>query len=151
MTYKLGPFYLTTLTFPNPIFVNKNDEGRHPTSLGANTTSVTKEVVDYEYMARSLKKRNVGTPTFGSDGECAMEKGFENVFPITNSTETNLHLRCFDNVKADMLAKLEKFGIADQERRKITNDILGREFNGTRINGLVDCDTELEFDSIKDT
>ena len=26
MTYKLGPFYLTTLLFPNPMFVYKNKE-----------------------------------------------------------------------------------------------------------------------------
>ena len=34
MTYKLGPFYLTTLTFPNPIFVQKNGCFQAPHNLG---------------------------------------------------------------------------------------------------------------------
>ena len=54
MTYKLGPFYLTTLTFPNPIIVYRNKEGKHPTTLAAIMTSVTNEQPDYEYMARCL-------------------------------------------------------------------------------------------------
>ena len=55
MTYKLGPFYLTTLTCANPMFVYKNKEGRYPTTMAAIMTSVTKEERDYEYMARCLK------------------------------------------------------------------------------------------------
>lgn len=59
MTYKLGSFYLTTLTFPNPMFVYKNKEGRYPTTMAAIMTSVTKEERDYEYMARCLKAEGI--------------------------------------------------------------------------------------------
>ena len=80
MTYKLGPFYLTTLTFPNSMFVYKSKEGRHPTTLAAVMTSVTKEERDYEYLARCLKAEGIDTLAYGTDGEFALEHGFESVF-----------------------------------------------------------------------
>ena len=42
MTYKLGPFYLTTETLPNPMFVYKSNKNKHPTTLAAVMTSVSK-------------------------------------------------------------------------------------------------------------
>ena len=82
MRYKLGLVYLTTLTFPNPMFVYKNKEGQHPTTLAAIMPSVTKEERDYEYMARCLKAERIDSLTFGTDGECALGRGFESVFPL---------------------------------------------------------------------
>ena len=76
MTYKLGPFYLTTVTFPNPMFVYKNNVNKHPTTLAAVMTSVSKETRDYEYLARSLKSEGIESLMYGTDGECALESGF---------------------------------------------------------------------------
>lgn len=45
-------------------------------------TLVTKEERDYEDMARCLKAEGMGTLTYGTDSECALERGFESVFPI---------------------------------------------------------------------
>ena len=96
MTYKLGQFYLTTLTFANPMFVYKSNEQKHPTTLAAIMTSTSKEKNDYQYMARCLKSEGVDSLVYGMDGECAMEMGFEDVFPIKEGQ--NVHLRCFDHV-----------------------------------------------------
>jgi len=68
MTYKLGPFYLTSLTFPNPMFVYKGNNQKHPTTLAAIMTSTTKEKADYEYMARCLKQEGIDSMTYGMDG-----------------------------------------------------------------------------------
>ncbi|KAJ7382626.1 hypothetical protein OS493_033984 [Desmophyllum pertusum] len=104
MTYKLGPFYLTTVTFPNPMFVYKNNVNKHPTTLAAVMTSVTKEKRDYEYFARSLKSEGIESLMYGTDGECALESGFESVYPIAESpAHNNIHLRCFDHAKGDIL------------------------------------------------
>ena len=145
MTYKLGPFYLTTLTFPNPLFVQKNDASKHPTTLGAIMTSVSKKEGDYEFLGRCLQTRGVTSLTFGRDGECAMEKGLEKVYPLTGATFKNIHLRCFDQVKTDMDAKLTKLSVAGEERKDIIGSILGGERNGHRTTGLVDCETEEDF------
>jgi hypothetical protein len=41
-----------TPTLPNPMSIYKSNENKHPTTLAAIMTSVTKEKRDYEYMAR---------------------------------------------------------------------------------------------------
>ena len=82
ITYKLGPFYLKTVTFPNPMFVYKNNESKHPATLEAVMTSVSKETRDYEYLARSLKSEGIESLTYRTDGECALERDFESVYPI---------------------------------------------------------------------
>lgn len=144
MTYKLGPFYLTTMTLPNPVFVLKSDDQKHPTTLAAIMTSTTKEKQDYEYMARCLKTEGVTSLAFGMDGECAMELGFEDVFPIHNGE--NIHLRCFDHVHDDMKQKLLSMKVDETNRKTIISDILGKEYGGTRIMGLVDSETAEEFE-----
>lgn len=149
LTYKLGPFYLTTLTFPNPMFVYKNKEGRHPTTLAAVMMSVTKEERDYEYLARCLKAEGIDTLTYGTDGECALERGFESVFPINNgSSGQNIHLRCFDHAHGDISRQLQSLKVDSEQRKRIVVEILGKEQNGKRVKGLVDCKTTKEFEKM---
>lgn len=149
MTYKLGSFYLTTLTFPNPMFVYKNKEGRYPTTMAAIMTSVTKEERDYEYMARCLKAEGIGTLTYGTDSECALERGFESVFPIKDGCSgDNIHLRCFDHAQDDISRKLKSLKVNGEERKKIIREILGHVCNGKRVKGLVDCDTVEDFEKM---
>ncbi len=50
------------------MFVYKNNVNKHPTTLAAVMTSVTKEKRDYEYFARFMEQM-----------ECALESGFESV------------------------------------------------------------------------
>ena len=138
MTYKLGPFYLTTVTLPNPMFVYKNNRNKHPTTLAAVMTSVSKEKRDYEYLARS-------SLLYGTDGECALESGFESVYPIGNSPYSNIHLRCFDHAKGDIVMKLKELNVSETTKKKIQQEILGSEFGGKRVQGLVDCKNDAEF------
>ena len=149
MTYKLGPFYLTTVTFLNPMFVYKNNVNKHPTTLAGVMTSVSKETRYYEYRARSLKSKGIESLMYGTDGECALESGFECVYPISESSvHSNIHLRCFDHAKGDILMKLKKLKVCDSERTKIQQEILGSEFGGKRVKGLVDCENESEFEAL---
>ncbi|KXJ18326.1 High affinity nerve growth factor receptor, partial [Exaiptasia diaphana] len=146
MTYKLGPFYLTTITFPNPMFVFKSNDQKNPTTLATIMTSTSKDKGDYEYLARCLKKEGVKNLTYGMDGECAMEAGFEDVYPIHNGCSgSNIHLRCFEHVKDDVNQKLLKLSMSESSRKSIISSILGNEHHGIRTKGLVDCDTNVEF------
>ena len=146
MTYKLGPFYLTTVTLPNPMFVYKNNRNKHPTTLAAVMTSVSKEKRDYEYLARSLKSEGIESLMYGTDGECALESGFESVYPIVNSPPSNTHLRCFDHAKGDIVMKLKELNVSETTRKNIQQEILGSEFGGKRVQGLVDCENDAEFE-----
>ena len=86
---------------------------------------------------------------YGTDGECALESVFESVYPISGSSAlNNIHLRCFDHAKGDILMKLKELKVCDSERTKIKQEILGSEFGGKRVKGLIDCKNEAEFEAL---
>lgn len=59
MNYKLGPFYLTTMTFPNPMFVQKVNDQEHPTTLAAIMTPAIYNTAEYR-LAKRYKTYSVG-------------------------------------------------------------------------------------------
>ena len=73
-------------------------------------------------------------------------KWFESVYPIENSTQRNIHLRCFDHAKADILMKLKALNVSEATKKNIQQEILGSEYGGKRVQGLVDCENEAEFE-----
>ena len=142
MTYKAGQFYTMTVTFENPIFVMASNSEKHPTTLAAISTSVTKNTEDYKFMARNLKAHGINSLTYNVDGELALEQAMEFENPITMLG--NNHLRCFIHVDDNIKNALK--GIVDEETsKKIRREILCSEYNGTRVQGLVDSDSEEEF------
>ena len=116
-------------------------------------TSVTKEREDHEYLASSLYRKGIRSLTYGTDGEFAIEQGFENIFPISSSSDfateatNNIHLRCFTHVEADIKAKLHQLKVDSKEQRTICSQILGGEKDGRRIKGIVDCQDDESFDA----
>ena len=60
----------------------------------------------------------------------------------------NIHLRCFDHAQDDISRHLKSMKVNSEQRKKITTEILGREYNGKRVKGLVDCDTAEEFEKM---
>lgn len=100
-------------------------------------------------MARCLKAERIDSLTFGTDGECALECGFESVFPIKDGCSgENIYLRCFDHAQVDISRQLKSMKVNSEQRKKITTEILGRECNGKRVKGLVNCDTAEEFEKM---
>ncbi|KAL9977045.1 hypothetical protein ACROYT_G014408 [Oculina patagonica] len=91
------------------MFIYKNNVNKHLTTLAAVMTSVTKEKRDYEYYTRWLKSEGKESLMYGTDGECTLESGFESVYPIAESpAHNNIHLRCLDHAKGDIVAKLKE-------------------------------------------
>ena len=145
MTYNVGPYFLTALTFGHPMFVQKGTD-RHPTIFLGMSTSCTRTTSDYQYLAANLAKEQITSLTYGTDGEFALERGFENVYPIEGvHVERNIHLRCFEHLKVDLKMQMKQLGIKEQKQQEIVCKILGSEFEGKRRLGLVDCQ-ESEFD-----
>ena len=107
-------------------------------------TSISKEKNDYQYMARCLTSEGIESLVYGMDGKCAMEMGFQDVFPIKEAQ--NVHLRCFDHVHSDMNHELISIKVDDVQRKNILTDILGKEHDGIREIGLVACESEDEFE-----
>ena len=142
MTYKVGPFYTTCLSFSHPYFVHKNNPQIHPTIFAGMMTSTGRQEQDYRYLANQLKACGINRLIYGTDGELALEMGFESTYPIecVAPKERNIKLRCFNHVKDDMLAALKKIPECHGKESQIITDILGSEFNSERTPGLVDSD-----------
>ena len=151
MTYKTGHFYTTTFTFPHPMLRNK--QGNNPTVFGGFMTSVRKRREDYKYLAGQLKKYcKLDALIYGTDGEPALEQGFEEIFPSAGS-KPSVKLRCFDHVKSNLLDKLKECKVDMQTSNGIISAILGKESLGERVPGLVDEKLEVfeaKYDALKE-
>ena len=64
MTYNRGPFYLTTLTFPHPMFVHRNACDKHPPTLAGIMTSTSRGLEDHDYLAENLKRKGICSLTY---------------------------------------------------------------------------------------
>jgi len=83
MTYKMGPFYVTTLSMEMPLFDIKGKLNRHPNVLVGLAVTTTKTADDYHYISHQLKVvGKLQTLVYGTDGEPALENAFETTFPI---------------------------------------------------------------------
>ena len=107
------------------MFVYRNARDKHPTTLEGIMTSTSREMEDYECLAANLKRKGICNLTYGTDGETPLEKGFEKVFPIhgTSSSGTNIHLRCFDHVKTNILKKLTEFKVPSPKQKEIAREL----------------------------
>ena len=105
MTYKCGPFYVTPGSFTHPSFVWKNNSYSHTTVVAFAFTHVKKDADDYQFVASNLKDQaKENCLIYGSDGEFALERSLEEIFPIEDvvTWKTSIHLRCFDHVKTNV-------------------------------------------------
>ena len=135
MTYKCGPFYVTAATIKHPFFVQKANPRVHPGIVVALSTSGTKGYEDYKFLSERIRQYiGEGSLIYGTDGEPAIEKAFEDVFPIEDVAPGKMciHLRCFEHVKNDILNYLRDQHMSVMEREKIMKQLLGSEFNGVR-------------------
>ena len=127
------------------MFVHRNACDKHPPTLAGIMTSTSRGLEDHDYLAENLKRKGICSLTYGTDRETPLETGFEKVFPIhgTSSSDTNIHLRCFDHVKTNILTELK---VPSPKQTEIARKLLGAEHHGRRIIGLVDCTSEEQFD-----
>ena len=146
MTYKVGPFYTTCLSFVHPYFVHRNNTEQHPTIFAGMMTSTGRQEQDYRYLATQLKSCGIKHLIYGTDGELALEMGLESVYPIecVKPSEKSIKLRCFNHVKDDMLAVMKKIPECQGREKEIITGILGSEFNTERSPGLVDSEDYIQ-------
>ena len=148
MTYKVGQFYVTIFSFPHPMFTLKDEENRNPTILLGMMSTTTRDVADYEYLASKLHSLGIHSLIYGTDSEYALERAMENVFPVegVSQSKQSIHLRCFNHVVDDLKAELRKLQVPKKRATEIITEILGREYDGIRKKGLVDC-SEADFEA----
>ena len=77
----------------------------------------------------------------GTDGEKALKAGLKRNFRFA------LFLRCFLHFKVNIKQQLRERGMPQEVQSKFLNEIFGKQDENVKYVGLVDCDTEDEFDT----
>ncbi|XP_062571088.1 uncharacterized protein LOC134233111 [Saccostrea cucullata] len=142
-TFDLGGFYLTCTTYRHPMFVIR-DSGRHPLLLGPCMMHLKRETSDYEYFGKTLSgyiKDDV-VNVWGSDGEKALINGLQK-----SNAFQGIHLICEIHARENCERKLKSLNFKETHINLFLNEIYGQQHGNKRIGGLIDCETESDFDS----
>ncbi|XP_062595876.1 uncharacterized protein LOC134257249 [Saccostrea cucullata] len=142
-TFDLGGFYLTCTTYRHPMFVIR-DSGRHPLLLGPCMMHLKRETSDYEYFGKTLSgyiKDDV-VNVWGSDGEKALINGLQK-----SNAFQGIHLICEIHARENCERKLKSLNFKEPHINLFLNEIYGQQHGNKRIGGLIDCETEADFDS----
>ena len=84
----------------------------------------------------------MGILAFGTDGEEALVKAFKQQLQFA------VHLRCFRHMRQDIKQKLTAdMGFPADIASEVLADIFGNKEGPTFFEGLVDCNSEDEYDS----
>ena len=143
-TFSLGDFSVTCIAYRNLLVIDSRT-GESPIMLGPILVHQCRLYATYYFFASSLigitpKLTNV--LAFGTDGEEALVKAFKQQFPFA------VHLRCSRHMKQDIQRKLSvDMGFPSDTVSKIIAHIFGQKSGPTFFEGLVDINSEDEFDS----
>nr|XP_054759535.1 uncharacterized protein LOC129265580 [Lytechinus pictus] len=142
-TFDLGPMYMTMGCYRHPGFCNKSN-GKSVLMPGPIMLHSTRDMDTYSYFGKqiSLALRNQQVAFIGTDGETALYKGIMN----SQSFGESKHLLCMLHHNRNIESKLEDLKIRTNARR-IIRSIYGEQIDGTRYQGLADCQSDEEFDS----
>ena len=143
-TFSLGDFSVTCITYRH-LLVTDPRTGQSPIMLGPLFIHQSKSYSTYHFFASSLigiAPKLVGVLAFGTDGEEALVKAFKQQFQFA------IHLRCSRHMRQDIKRKLTTdMGFPTDIIGEVLADIFGNKEGPTFFEGLVDCDSEHEFDS----
>ena len=141
-TFNLGKFYVTITTYSYSSVVNKVTK-KSPTFYGPMFVHTEKTYESYYYFFSTLVKLEASLKDIvavGTDGEQAIVKALETVFPNT------VQLRCFIHMKDNILRKLSDFLLPQSVREDILQDIFGKQRGTVYVKGLVDSYDANDFD-----
>jgi len=143
-TFSLGDFNVTCITYRH-LLVTDGRTGQSPVMLGPLFVHQSKSFSAYQFFASSLlgiQPKLIGILSFGTDGEDALVKAFKQQLQFA------VHLRCFRHMRQDIKRKLATdMGFPDNIVSEILADIFGNKDGPTFFEGLVDSNSENEFDS----
>ena len=143
-TFSLGDFSVTVATYRNLLLLSKRTK-MPPVMIGPIMVHQHKRKQDYHFFAASLVglcERLQHVCAIGIDGEVAISSGFQVQF------KESKHVLCFLHVKDNLKCKLHDIGVTGATADQFLKDVFGNVVGTTKIAGLVDCDTEEEFDTV---
>lgn len=142
-TFSLGDFSVTCITYRHLLVIDPRT-GQSPIMLGPVLVHQSKEYTTYHFFVSSLigiAPNLTGILAFGTDGEAALVKALKQQFCFA------VHLRCFRHMKNDIERKLTTdMHFPKDAASQILAHIFGEKIGPTFYEGLVDCDSENDFD-----
>ena len=133
---------LTVTTYRNLKLENVNT-GKPPVFIGPLLMHQRKDWKTYSKFAHALttaKPELEGILACGTDGEKALIEGFQ------RNLRFAVFLRCFLHFKDNIKRELTERGIATHAKKQLLDEIFGIQDGTTKYMGLVDCNSEEEFD-----
>ncbi|XP_028410639.1 uncharacterized protein LOC114533331 [Dendronephthya gigantea] len=134
---------LTVTTYRN-LKLHKDVTKKSPVFIGPVLMHQRKDWKTYARFANSLITECPeleGLLACGTDGERALIDGLKRNFRFA------LFLRCFIHFKDNVKRQLSERGLPSEIKSKFLNEIFGKQEGDTKYAGLLDCDTEEEFDN----
>jgi len=142
---------LTVTTYRNLKLENKQTN-KPPVFIGPLLMHQHKDWKTYSKFAHALTAESSvleGVLACGTDGEKALIDGFKRNFRFST------FLRCFIHFKDNIKRELGERGFPAGEKQTFIDEIFGRQDGTVKYFGLVDCESEEEFDaklgSLKDS
>lgn len=132
---------LTVMTYRN-LKLHHNATQKSPVFIGPLLMHQRKDWKTYSRFANSLIAECPdleGVLACGTDGEKALIDGLKRNFRFA------LLLRCFIHFKDNVKRELERRGISPGAKKIFLNEIFGKQEEQIKYTGLVDCDSEEEF------
>ena len=78
--------------------------------------------------------------SFGTDGQEALYRAFQHEFP------RSIHLQCSNHVRRNVKTKLQELVVSEHTIQIVLGDIFGRMVEFQHFDGLVDADSNEEYD-----
>ena len=141
-TFSLGEFDVTVTTYRH-LLLECRRTGSPPVFIGPTMIHYKKTFSTYLFFASTLvglQPELSQLRSFGTDGEEALYKAFQHEFP------TSIHLQCFNHVRRNVKAKLQELAISDCTAQVILGDIFGKMVEFQHFDGLVDADSDEEYE-----
>ena len=140
VTFNISNYYFTFGTYRNLML--ETSKGINPVCIGPGVLYKSKLQSSYYTLPSSIVKyrpETRGVLVIGTDSEENLWNALSSVFPDAIHLRSDMHLK--DNVKR----KLSELNIGLNAAREIKGDIFGVKLENAREGGLVDCQSEKDY------
>ena len=142
-TFNIGSFSVTCTQYENLNLLSRRS-GVHPVMVGPIMIHQQKTLEAYKTFPRFLidqEKELENLRFYGTDGEENLSDAFQSVF------KKSKHIRCFIHFEKNIDRKLVKIGVDSCNSKILKADLLGQQIGATFHEGIVDSDSEEEFEA----
>ena len=141
-TFNLGDFDVTPTTYRHCLLESARS-GNSPVLIGPTMIHYRKTFHTYLFFASTLiglRQELQGLRAFGTDGEKALVDAFSHEFRYA------MHLTCFNHFRQNVKRKLQELQYPESSIKEILGDIFGCNQGSIFSEGLVDSNSDEEYD-----